>query len=68
MSIDFAAILYFLSIPAMMAVAIVLFIGLFTMMKGGSSEKQNKLMFMRVLLQGVAVLLMVGAVFMIGTR
>ena len=52
----------------MMAVAIVLFIGLFTMMKGGSSEKQNKLMFMRVLLQGVAVLLMVGAVFMIGTR
>ena len=39
MEIDIATILYYLSIPVMIGVAVVLLIGLFTMMKGGSPEK-----------------------------
>lgn len=68
MEIDIATILYYLSIPVMIGVAVVLLIGLFTMMKGGSPEKQNKMMFMRVYLQAIAVALMVGAVYFVGAR
>ncbi|MEO0393953.1 MAG: twin transmembrane helix small protein [Pseudomonadota bacterium] len=68
MEIDIATILYYLSIPVMIAVAIVLLVGLFTMMKGGDPKKQNKMMFARVYLQAIAVALMVGAVYLAGAR
>ncbi|MEN0087639.1 MAG: twin transmembrane helix small protein [Pseudomonadota bacterium] len=68
MEIDFATILYYLSIPVMLGVLIVLLIGLFTMMKGGDPKKQNKMMFARVYLQAIAVALMVGAVYLAGSR
>lgn len=68
MEIDLATILYYLSIPVMLAVGIVLLVGLFTMMKGGDPKKQNKMMFARVYLQAIAVALMVGAVYFAGSR
>lgn len=68
MEIDLATILYYLSIPVMIAVLIVLLIGLFSMMKGGDPKKQNKMMFARVYLQAAAVALMVGAVYFVGAR
>lgn len=68
MDIDFANVLYFLSIPVMIAVAIVLLIGLFMMMRGGDPKKQNKMMFARIYLQAIAIALMVGAVYLVGSR
>jgi hypothetical protein len=68
MEIDFATILYYLSIPVMIGVLIVLLIGLFTMMRGGDPKKQNKMMFARIYLQAIAIALMVGAVYLVGSR
>ncbi|MEO0635452.1 MAG: twin transmembrane helix small protein [Pseudomonadota bacterium] len=68
MEIDIATILYYLSIPVMILVAIVLLVGLFTMMKGGDPKTQNKMMFARIYLQALAVALMVGAVYFVGAR
>jgi hypothetical protein len=46
----------FLLIPvAVLAVAAVLFLGVFNMAKGGSPQRSQKLMQMRVLLQLVAI-------------
>ncbi len=53
----------FLAIVAMFAVAAVLFTGLRNMMKGGSGNTSNKLMQLRVLLQFIAVVLIVLAVY-----
>jgi hypothetical protein len=42
-------------IVAILAVAVVLFLGLWNMMKGGSASKSQNLMRWRVLLQAVAI-------------
>jgi hypothetical protein len=52
-----------LALVAMIAVAIVLLLGLVNMMRGGSGMTSQKLMRWRVLLQAIAVLIMVGALW-----
>jgi hypothetical protein len=53
----------FLAAIAMVAVAAILIRGLVNMMKGGSSTTSNKLMQARVLLQFIAIVLILLAVF-----
>ncbi|MEC7000182.1 twin transmembrane helix small protein [Brucella abortus] len=48
---------------AMLAVAVVLIIGLRNMMRGGDGNFSNKMMQLRVFLQFIAVLLIVGAIY-----
>ena len=48
---------------AMAAVAIVLVLGLVNMMRGGSPNRSQKLMRMRVLLQFVAVVIMMTSLY-----
>ena len=48
------------------AVAIVLALGLINMMRGGDSKTSQKLMRARVLLQLVAVIVIMGAIYMAG--
>ncbi|MDQ0996946.1 magnesium-transporting ATPase (P-type) [Phyllobacterium ifriqiyense] len=53
----------FLAIVAIAAVAIVLLVGLRNMMKGGDANFSNKMMQLRILLQLVAIILIVGAIY-----
>jgi len=55
--------LYFLVPFALAAVAIVLVLGLVNMMRGGSPDRSQKLMRMRVLLQFVALVIMMTALY-----
>ena len=48
------------------AVAIVLFLGLFNMMRGGSPNTSQKLMRMRVLLQFVAIIVIMATIWAMG--
>lgn len=48
---------------AIVAVAIVLLLGLLNMMRGGSPNRSQKLMRMRVLLQFVAIIVIMAAVW-----
>ncbi|MCX5579904.1 twin transmembrane helix small protein [Kaistia terrae] len=55
---------FFYLIPiALAAVAIVLLLGLFNMLRGGSPERSQKLMRMRVLLQFAAIVIMMAALY-----
>ncbi|HYF52862.1 MAG TPA: twin transmembrane helix small protein [Salinarimonas sp.] len=45
------------------AVAIVLVLGLFNMLRGGSADRSQQLMRMRVLLQFVAVVIIMGVIW-----
>lgn len=51
---------------AIAAVAIVLVLGLYNMMRGGSPSTSQTLMRMRVLLQFVALVIIMGALWMMG--
>jgi hypothetical protein len=51
---------------ALIAVAIVLVLGLWNMLKGGSGNTSQKLMRMRVLLQGIAVALVMFTLWVLG--
>ncbi|MFC0244628.1 twin transmembrane helix small protein [Falsochrobactrum ovis] len=51
------------AVVAMVAVAIVLALGLRNMMRGGDANYSNKMMQLRVFLQFVAILLIVGAIY-----
>ena len=51
---------------AIAAVAIVLVLGLYNMMRGGSPSTSQTLMRMRVLLQFVAVVIIMGALWIMG--
>ena len=53
----------FFAVVFMTAVVIVLIRGLFNMMRGGSGNTSNKMMQLRVLLQFIAVILIVLAVY-----
>jgi hypothetical protein len=54
----------FILIPiAVLAVAAVLFLGIYNMAKGGSPERSQKLMQMRVLLQLVAIVIIMAALY-----
>ncbi|MGU3359711.1 twin transmembrane helix small protein [Methylobacterium sp. M6A4_1b] len=48
---------------ACVAVAVVLFLGLFNMMRGGSANLSQKLMRLRVLLQFIAIIFIMGVVW-----
>ncbi|MCJ2071779.1 twin transmembrane helix small protein [Methylobacterium sp. J-030] len=48
---------------ACLAVAVVLFFGLANMMRGGSANLSQKLMRLRVLLQFVAIVIIMGVVW-----
>ncbi len=51
---------------ALIAVAIVLLLGLWNMMKGGSGNTSQKLMRLRVLLQGIAIALVMFTLWVMG--
>jgi hypothetical protein len=51
---------------ALAAVTIVLVLGLWNLMKGGSGNTSQKLMRMRVLLQGIAIALVMFTLWMLG--
>ena len=51
---------------AIAAVAIVLLLGLINMMRGGSPNTSQKLMRMRVLLQFVAIVVIMAAIWIMG--
>ena len=51
---------------AIVAVAIVLVLGLVNMMRGGSPDRSQKLMRMRVLLQFVAIVVIMATIWMMG--
>jgi quinol-cytochrome oxidoreductase complex cytochrome b subunit len=53
-------------VVALMAVAIVLVLGLWNMMKGGSPNRSQSLMRLRVLLQAVAVFVVMMVIWMLG--
>jgi hypothetical protein len=62
-----ASFLQTIAVPiALIAVAIVLVLGLWNMMKGGSGNTSQKLMRMRVLLQGIAIALVMFTLWMLG--
>ncbi len=51
---------------AIVAVAIVLVLGLVNMMRGGSPNRSQKLMRMRVLLQFVAIIVIMATIWIMG--
>ena len=51
---------------AIVAVAIVLLLGLYNMMRGGSPDRSQKLMRLRVLLQFVAIFVIMATVWLMG--
>jgi FtsZ-interacting cell division protein ZipA len=55
-----------LIVVALIAVAIVLVLGLWNMMKGGSPSRSQNLMRLRVLLQAVAILVVMIVIWMLG--
>lgn len=61
-----SALFSFLVPVATIAVAIVLLFGLVNMMRGGSPETSQKLMRWRVILQFVAIVIIMAAIWMTG--
>ena len=57
---------HFLVPAAIVAVAIVLLLGLINMMRGGSPNRSQKLMRLRVLLQFVAIIVIMATVWVLG--
>ncbi len=51
---------------AILAVAAVLVLGLVNMMRGGSPNKSQQLMRMRVLLQFIAIIVIMATIWMMG--
>ena len=54
----------YIVLAATLAVAVVLFLGLFNMMRGGSANLSQKLMRWRVGLQFVAILVIMGVLWL----
>lgn len=48
---------------AVLAVAVVLLMGLFNMLRGGSANRSQQLMRMRVLLQFMAIIVIMGVIW-----
>jgi Hypoxia induced protein conserved region len=57
---------HYLVPAAIIAVAIVLVLGLFNMMRGGSPNTSQKLMRLRVLLQFVAIIVIMATIWAMG--
>lgn len=58
-----SSFLYFLIPIALLAVAGVLILGLVNMMRGGSANRSQQLMRWRVILQFIALVIMMGALY-----
>jgi hypothetical protein len=54
---------YFLIPAALIAVTVVLILGLFNMMRGGSPERSQQLMRWRVMLQFVAIVIVMASLW-----
>lgn len=50
---------------ALLAVAVILLLGLYNMLKGGSPNRSQKLMRWRVILQFVAIVLIMASLYML---
>lgn len=62
-----ASFLQTIAVPiALIAVVIVLVLGLWNMMKGGSANTSQRLMRLRVLLQGIAIALVMFTLWVLG--
>lgn len=57
---------HFLVPAAIVAVAIVLMLGLINMMRGGSPNRSQQLMRLRVLLQFVAIIVIMATIWILG--
>jgi hypothetical protein len=57
---------YYLVPAAILAVAVVLLLGLVNMTRGGSPNRSQKLMRLRVLLQFVAIIVIMATIWAIG--
>ena len=57
---------HYLVPAAIVAVAIVLLLGLIIMMRGGSPNRSQKLMRLRVLLQFVAIIVIMATIWVLG--
>ena len=57
---------HLLVMVALAAVAIVLLLGLWNMMRGGSASRSQTLMRWRVILQFIAIILIMGTLWMMG--
>ena len=57
---------YYLVPIAIVAVAVVLLLGLFNMMRGGSPNRSQQLMRLRVLLQFAAIIVIMAAIWAMG--
>ncbi|HET7806779.1 MAG TPA: twin transmembrane helix small protein [Pseudolabrys sp.] len=57
---------HYLVPAAIVAVAIVLMLGLINMMRGGSPNRSQKLMRLRVLLQFVAIIVIMATIWVLG--
>lgn len=57
---------HFLVPAAIVAVAIVLLLGLINMMRGGSPDRSQKLMRLRVLFQFVAIIVIMATIWALG--
>ncbi|MCD7061305.1 twin transmembrane helix small protein [Pelagibacterium sp. HS1C4-1] len=53
-------------VAAVIAVAVILFMGLYNMFKGGSGNRSQQLMRARVIMQAIAVLLLMAALYFFG--
>jgi hypothetical protein len=57
---------HYLVPAAIVAVAIVLLLGLINMMRGGSPNRSQKLMRLRVLFQFVAIIIIMATIWVLG--
>ena len=57
---------YYLVPVALAAVAVVLLLGLYNMMRGGSANTSQKLMRLRVLFQFVALIVIMATIWLMG--
>lgn len=57
---------YYAVPAAIVAVAIVLALGLINMMRGGSPNRSQKLMRLRVLMQFIAIIVIMAAIWIMG--
>ncbi len=62
------ALVNILLVAAVGAVAVILGMGLYNMFKGGSGNTSQKLMRARVIMQAIAVLLLMGALYFFGPQ
>lgn len=61
-----SALQYFAVPAALIAVTIVLVFGLWNLMKGGSSSRSQSLMRLRVALQALAIVIVMGTLWFLG--